>query len=187
MSRQAAHLRSASPADASAIAEVYIESWRSSYRGLIPEPVLDGMNALKQTSDWWGVLCRSEPGRGAVAAVDDAGRVFGFASFGPARQGQAGDCGEVYTLYLLAARQGRGSGRRLLAAAARRLRAAGFRSLAVWALADNPACAFYEHLGGVAGERRPITNGGTGLHEVCYLWPELGPLTGHLLAAEEAP
>jgi GNAT superfamily N-acetyltransferase len=122
-----------------------------------------------------------------VVAADGAGGVFGFASFGPARRGQAGACGEVYTLYLLAAQQGRGSGRRLLAAAAQRLQAAGFSSLAVWVLSDNLACAFYERLGGVAAERRSITLGGAELHETCYLWPELGPLTGRLLAAGEAP
>ncbi len=166
-------LRTASPADASAIAKVYIDSWGTTYRGLIPAPVLDGMRVLKQTMDWWAVLCRSEPGRGAVVAQDSGGGVFGFISFGVARQLQKDNCGEVYTLYLLASRQGRGIGSRLLAVAARRMAASGFRSLAIWALSDNPACAFYERLGGTVVDRRTVTLGGAKLEETCYLWPEI--------------
>ncbi len=166
-------LRKASPADASAIANFYVESWGTTYRGLIPAPVLDGMRVLKQTLDWWTTLCHCQPGRGAVVAEDGAGEVFGFASFGAARQRQEPSCGEIYTLYLLADRQGRGIGSRLLLLAAQRMAASGYRSLAVWALSDNPACAFYERLGGVVADRRTITLGGVRLQGTCYLWPEL--------------
>jgi len=44
----------------------------------------------------------------------------------------------------------REAGRALLAETARRMYALGRRSLSLWVLDGNPACGFYEHLGGKA-------------------------------------
>jgi ribosomal protein S18 acetylase RimI-like enzyme len=41
-----------------------------------------------------------------------------------------------------------GAGRQLMVELARRMKQAGCRSLGLWVLEGNPACGFYEHLGG---------------------------------------
>ncbi len=168
----AAALRRASPADASAIAHVYVSSWRTTYKGLIPGQVLAALDELKQTSYWWNVLCESKGGYGAVVA-EGRSRVIGFSAFGPAREEGFSRRGEIYTLYLLDAYQRRGIGRRLLSASADDMAAAGFTSMCVWVLARNPARDFYEHLGGVELSARDIGVGGRRLEEIRYLWPDL--------------
>lgn len=165
-------LRRATPADASAVAHVYVSSWRSTYKGLIPGQVLAAMNEVKQTGYWWNALCDSKQGCGAVVAEGQT-RVIGFSAFGPAREDGFTGRGEIYTLYLLDAYQRCGLGRRLLAASAERMKQTGFSSMCVWVLARNPARAFYEHLGGVELSTRDIGVGGRRLEEVCYLWPDL--------------
>lgn len=165
-------LRRATPADASAIAHVYVSSWRTTYKGLIPKQVLAALNELKQTGYWWKALCDSKPGCDAVVAEGESG-VFGFSAFGPARESGFTGRGEIYTLYLLDAYQRCGIGRRLLSASADGMTAGGFTSMCVWVLARNPAREFYEHLGGVELATRDIGVGGRSLEEVCFLWPDL--------------
>jgi GNAT superfamily N-acetyltransferase len=172
--RDAIALRRATPADASAIARVYVRSWRTTYRGLIPRGVLAGLDELRQTGYWWAALCETRPGYDAVVAESPATGVVGFSAFGPARDDGPAGRGEIYTLYLLAPHQGRGIGRLLLGWSATRLRDGGFTSMCVWVLADNPARRFYERLGGVELASREIGVGGIRLAEVCYLWPRLG-------------
>ena len=165
-------LRRANPADASAIAHVYVSSWRTTYKGLIPRQVLAALDELKQTGYWWNALCESRRGCGAVVA-EGGSRVIGFSAFGPAREEGFSRRGEIYTLYLLDAYQRCGLGRRLLSASADDMAQAGFTSMCVWVLARNPAREFYEHLGGVELSSRDIGLGGRQLEEICYLWPDL--------------
>ena len=165
-------LRRASPADASAVAHVYVNSWRSTYKGLIPGQVLAALNEVKQTGYWWNALCDAKPGCGAMVAEGQS-RVIGFSAFGPARENGFSRRGEIYTLYLLDAYQRCGIGRRLLSASAEDMAAAGFSSMCVWVLAANPAREFYERLGGVELSTRDIGFAGRRLDEVCYLWPDL--------------
>ena len=55
-----------------------------------------------------------------------------------------------------------------------RLLADGFNSMLLWVLEDNqPACRFYESLGGGQVGRKTITIGGADLVEVSYGWREI--------------
>ena len=72
---------------------------------------------------------------------------------------------------------GRGVGRLLVSAVARRLLVDGFRSMLLWVLEDNhPARRFYESLGGGLVGRETITIGGTDLVEVSYGWTDIAGL-----------
>jgi hypothetical protein len=43
----------------------------------------------------------------------------------------------------------------------------------VWALEANPACRFYQRLGGVPVAAQTIDIGGQSLPEVAYGWPDI--------------
>jgi len=45
-------LRAAVPADARAIAEIHVASWRSAYRGLLPDSLLDAMSVDELEQRW---------------------------------------------------------------------------------------------------------------------------------------
>jgi ribosomal protein S18 acetylase RimI-like enzyme len=169
-------VRRAEIADASAIAGVYVDTWRSAYRGLLPDDFLDALDERAYEERWRRSLA-VETTRTYVAV---AGReVVGFASGGRERAGEDAFEGELYAIYVAEDEQRRGHGRRLVEATARGLAELGLRDMIVWVLRDNHAArVFYERLGGVYVRTQPITIGAALLQEVAYGWRELDPLLG---------
>ncbi|MFO0998683.1 MAG: GNAT family N-acetyltransferase [Alphaproteobacteria bacterium] len=162
-------IRRARAADADAIAEVYVATWRSAYPGMLPDHVLVGMSAPRQASYWQGAITRSD--QSVLVAEDEAGSIVGFAAAGPARPIVPRYRGEVFTLYVLQDHQGQGIGRSLLVGAFEALKGRGLAPVIVWVLAANPARFFYERLGGHRVAERIAPLGGAEHIEVAYAWP----------------
>ena len=169
-------IRRGTPDDAPAIASVRVDTWRSAYRGLVPDALLDGLDTTNITANWRRGLETIDPTRVAYVAEVD-GEVIGFATGGRARHARDGYPGEVYALYVRDAHQGKGIGRALLRASAAELVTRGLAPILIWTLFDNPASrGFYESLGGtVIGEKREPFEGHE-LHEVAYGWLDPAPL-----------
>jgi GNAT superfamily N-acetyltransferase len=167
-----AHIREARQEDASAIARVHVDSWRSTYRGIVPEGFLAEMS-YQDFEDRWGGWLRNvgEPRLAYRVAELPSGRIVGFATGGP-RHGPlyTGYAGELYTLYLLREHQRAGIGRRLMGSVARELAEGGTYSLLAWVLARNPSRSFYEAVGGELLGSQEIKIGGARLEEVAYGW-----------------
>jgi ribosomal protein S18 acetylase RimI-like enzyme len=164
-------VRPAGAEDAAAIARVHIDTWRTAYRGLLPD---DFLAALDQAGyeDRWRRTLTSAAGR--VYVAEDGRQIVGFASGGPERAGEDGYAGELYALYVLREAQGRRHGRRLVQAVAQGLREREILNMIVWVLRDNHnARHFYERLGGVYVRSQPITIGSALLQEVSYGWKSL--------------
>ena len=162
-------IRAAQPTDAAAIAHVHVDSWRTTYKGIVPDAYLATLSYEERTQQWRTVL--SQPTTSVVyVAEDDSGQVIGFASGGAERGGDPDYTGELYAIYLLHDVQQRGLGSQLTAAVVQKLLQDGLTSLLVWVLAANPACRFYESLGGQRLYDKLITIGGAPLVEVAYGW-----------------
>lgn len=166
-------IREALPGDAAGIARVQVDSWRTTYAGLVPAPFLEGLSYDRCEETWQRGLTRPNTQYVYVVAENSDGQVVGFANGGPERDGRADYQGELYTLYLLQDYQRQGLGRGLVAHAAQLLRRRGYRNLLVWVLAENPSRRFYEALGGVAAGEKPIDIGGAILVEVAYGWSDI--------------
>lgn len=164
-------VRDAVPADAAAIARVHVDTWRTAYAGILPDAFLAGLAYAASESNWSQAFTANRPDTCMVVAETAAGEVVGFAFGAPEREGNPVYRGEVFAIYVLAAYQRKGVGQRLLAGAARRLRAAGMASMLLWVLRDNHAARrFYAALGGEFVAEKAITIGGTDLMEVAYGW-----------------
>lgn len=166
-------VRRATPIDASALAHVYVASWRSTYGGLLPALVLRGMSEVRETLFWWTALCATRARTVTMVIHAPDGSVVGFVSAGPERAAGTPGRAEIYTLYLMEDFQRRGFGTRLLSGVAGALRGAGFTSLVVWVLEGNPARAFYERLGAERVAARTIRMAGQPVHEAAFAWPDL--------------
>ncbi len=167
-------VRPALPRHAPAIAEVYVESWRQAYRGIVPDAVLDGMSIRRESQRWHRHLSDMPPGCCAFVA-GERGAVIGFATMGPAR-GRPTEA-EVFTLYLRPSVQRRGVGRMLMAACAEQLQAEGFLEGQVEVLkANRSARRFYERLGGAPICEREVPVGKATLPVVRYHWSDLAAL-----------
>lgn len=165
------NVRPAQVADAAAIARVHVESWRSTYRGLLAEEFLDSLDTTTIAERWARLLGESSTGVYVATGGDD---VVGFASGGRERAGEDGYGGELYAIYVLREAQGQGHGRRLIEAVVGGLREVGLGDMIVWVLRDNASGrGFYERLGGTYVREQPITIGSTLLQEVSYGWRSL--------------
>lgn len=165
------NVRPAHVEDAAAIARVHVASWRSTYRGLLPDTYLDSLDEASYEGRWSRILAE---GSSRVYVASGGSDVVGFASGGRERAGEDGYEGELYAIYVLNEAQGRGHGRRLVEAVAGGLRELGLGDMIVWVLRDNArARAFYERLGGVYVREQPITIGSALLQEVSYGWRSL--------------
>lgn len=171
-------IREAQVADARAIAEIHVAVWQTTYRGIVPGDYLAALSVDDRERRWAAILDDTSGRYCAFVAEDDGngGRIVGFADGGPRREGDPAYAGELYAIYILDDHQGQGIGRRLASAVAERLHMLGMPSMLIWALAANPACRFYEALGGLLVERKPIEIGGATLEEVAYGWPDTRPL-----------
>ena len=166
-------VRRAELADAPAIASVEVASWRSTYRGIVPDEQLQGMSFAEHLSSWTRALSRRSSSTFVGTQRDT---VCAFASGGRDRTGNAIYRGELYVIYLLKEVQRQGLGRKLLSAVADDLARNGIESMRVWALERNPFCRFYASLGGVPAGRRRIAIGGRSLEIVAYGWPDTSEL-----------
>jgi GNAT superfamily N-acetyltransferase len=147
-------VRTATRADARAIAVVRIETWRVAYDGLIDPALLSRMDVDREAqarADRWSEYT-ADPRTGQFVAEVD-GAVVGWAATGPTRDDDGRDRvgrerGEVYAIYALPAHWSTGVGHTLMAACERALSAAGFREASLWMLEGNArAAAFYERHG----------------------------------------
>jgi ribosomal protein S18 acetylase RimI-like enzyme len=175
MGAQALAVREAMPADAQGIARVQVDTWRATYRGVVPAAYLDALSYERRARVWAGAI-RQDPARdfGVFVAEHPVAGVVGFASCGPERAGDPAFSGELYAVYVLPAYQRTGLGRRLVVSVATRLAAAGLGAMLAWVLAGNhPARAFYEALGGHPLRGREVEIGGVRLPEVGYGWTDV--------------
>jgi len=172
-----ATIRPARLEDAPGIAKVHVDSWRSSYKGLIDDEFLAALSYERRTEVWSQNIADLQNGRFLYIAETRPGEIVGFVSAGPETEGDLDYQGELYAIYLLQQVQGQGLGRKLVDMAMRKLGERGFSSMLLWVLKDNlPARKFYEAVGGEYPRERPIKIGRQVLIEVAYGWKNLPTL-----------
>ncbi len=166
-------LRMATLEDAEAIARIHVETWRSSYAGMLPHDLLVGMSLERQAAMWQRML---RGGETVIVADDPRYGVIGFGSYGPNRAARSDFTGEVYTLYLLPDFQGLGIGQGLLRALFGALAREGHETALIWVVANNPSRFFYKAMGGRPAARRDTNMGGQTVPEVAYGWENVHAL-----------
>jgi hypothetical protein len=169
-------VRRATPDDAEAIERIRVETWRATYRGLLPDGLIDGLRA---NPDGRRERLRAPQGDQFVFVAEEGGEVVGYALGGPERSGDAAHRGEVYAIYVLPAHQRRGLGRALIRESAREFAARGITSMLIWVLRENAiGRGFYERLGGRAVREKPLEEfpGAQDHIEIGYGWSDTSPL-----------
>ncbi len=167
-------IRLAQLENCAAIAHVHVESWRTTYKDIVPvehHPLYEQCLRL-----WQQVL--STPSREGVTlvAVNEQGQLVGFVDGSRARHSDPEYQAELNDIYLLEEVQGHGLGRRLVQALVEQLLQMGYQSMMLWVLTQNPACRFYEALGGVRIKTVSYAIGGASYEDVAYGWCDIGVL-----------
>jgi ribosomal protein S18 acetylase RimI-like enzyme len=164
-------IRPATDADVLAMAKVHIVSWRETYPGMLPEPMLARMSIANEAIRWQRMLDRPRAGTIAFVAEQD-GAIVGYGSCGAQRSQHLRDRGftaEIGELYVLRSAQRQCAGTGLMRGMAGALVERGHRAMSLCVLGENAdARRFYERLGGV-----PVAEKRAGLFEVAYGWSDL--------------
>ena len=168
-------IREAQPGDSRGIAVVQLDSWRTNFAGILPDQHLAQFTYDDREAKWRELLC--DLGKRLVyVAEDDNGEIAGFVYAGPEGSENPTYPSEIYAIHINRSFHRQGIGRRLIAVAAGRLREQGYPALLLWVLADNPARAFYERLGGrLVGEKTNDFDG-VDVVEVAYGWSDIAEL-----------
>jgi GNAT superfamily N-acetyltransferase len=161
--------RPARPDDTDAIGRIHVRTWRAAYAGMLPERMLDGMDATLQSAAWSRVFRPTAVTRLVVAERGD--ELLGFAAYGPHREDDLGtDAGELYAIYVAPEAWRSGAGHALMDAVVAGLRAAGWSRGVLRVLeANDRARRFYEHEGWTFDRvTEPYDADGTPVPEIRY-------------------
>jgi GNAT superfamily N-acetyltransferase len=165
-------VRSATIDDAASIAFVHVNSWKTTYTGIVADEVLNYLDVPSRTENWRDWLAKDI----VVFLAEDASGVFGFATGGPLREPIEPYDAELYSIYLLQSHHKLGAGKELTRKVATQLHHRRLNSLLVWVLEQNPAVFFYKHLGAIQVAQKSIDIGGFTLQELAFGWPTLDRL-----------
>ena len=118
---------------------VHCTSWQEAYRGIVCDRYLDTMTVEATTA-----RARQNPGNTLVAK--DGEKVVGFAVYGPSREEDLADAGEVVAIYVLSEYYDRKIGYRLMNEAVSRL--GEYDTIFLWVFEENErAIRFYHKYG----------------------------------------
>jgi ribosomal protein S18 acetylase RimI-like enzyme len=171
-------VRDAVPADAPVIAEIHERGWIQAYGHFITPEALAEKSAAKRIAYWQERI--ADPKATVLVGCDPAldNEVQGMVYGGPVLPHDItagsldGFDSELYILHCRQSVQGKGLGRLLTAALAKRFQAQGAKSLVLWAFKDNAFRGFYDRLGG-----RVVAEGwDEGQADVAYGWDDLKSL-----------
>jgi ribosomal protein S18 acetylase RimI-like enzyme len=149
-------VRPARVEDVAQMARVNVQCWQETYRGLMPDAVLDDPGFPAARERFWAAALTDEryrENRVAVAVRD--GELVGIAMSGPPMDVAATWARQLYVLYVYMADHGTGAGRALLEAVVD-----PDESAALWVAEPNPrAQAFYRKHGFVADGTAQVEDG----------------------------
>ena len=167
-------IREAKSTDLTGVAKVKIKTWRSTYKGLISEDILENLQ-IEEQAEKFGDLLSDEKTKFLIVAEDkdNNNEIIGFAAGGCQRDIEYQIDGEVFAVYILDEYQNKGLGKKLMDYSINKLKGMGLKSMLVWVLDENPYKRFYEKIGGKEGNKKTIEIGAGKNTVVSYLWEKI--------------
>ncbi len=127
--------------------EITVEAWQASFRGSVPDDVVEGQHTGPRGDFFRSHLPSGPPSHTAVAT--EGGTVIGYVHVGPSRDEDGKGLLEVWGLYVSPRHHRRGVGRTLMQHAIQWIESAGHSEMTLWTLSDvASARRFYEAMGG---------------------------------------
>ncbi len=166
-------IRNAQLSDAFKIAQIHIASWRSAYKGMVPDDYLDKLSVEKRKRGWEEIINGLDASGQCLIVAEDKGEIVSFISAGAARKYNLEFDGELYAIYSDPAYYGHGAGTILFEKCTDYLKQEGFSNFYCWVLEDNKiGRRFYERIGGeiVGNQKETVEIAGKKLQEVMYGW-----------------
>jgi ribosomal protein S18 acetylase RimI-like enzyme len=171
-------IREALANDILGVAKVRVDTWRATYKGILPDGFLESLSDQSVADRWRKSFWENRnPAVAAFVAENEQEEIVGIAMCGPEQNQDVVYQAEIYLLYVLPEYQNHGIGRQLVAACLQHLvHNLNARSLLIWVIAENPYRKFYESLGGKPVREKTQEIGGRLIREIGYGWEETDTL-----------
>ncbi len=141
-------IRKATEQDARGITEVNTYTWLTTYKGIIPDDILENrLKTMEERIIKTAKAIKNKQDDFYVALIDN--KIVGIMCYGKSRNKDYPDCGEIYAIYVLKEYQGYHIGTKLFLTGIKQLKNAGFNNMILNVLEGNPAIKFYEKFGGI--------------------------------------
>ncbi len=170
------NIRKATISDVSGLAKVHVDTWKTAYKGIISDNLLQNLSYKWSENLFLPLLNKQNDEATCFVAEHPAGHIIGFAIGGLERSKNPNYEGELWGIYVSTEHQRKGVGKLLVLAVVTKILGLHINSMLVWVLKDNPYRAFYESLGGKYVGEKPTQIGQEELVEVAYGWSDLNEL-----------
>ncbi|MGN7478149.1 GNAT family N-acetyltransferase [Solibacillus silvestris] len=161
-------IRKAEMEDAENIAKVHVDSWRTTYKGIIPQNFLDKLSYEQRTTLWENNM--ANPAGTVYVAETDENKIIGFVVGEKRDTNTEQGATDLSAIYLLEQWQGKGVGKLLLKQMMQTFKEQGFHKVYVDVLADNKAREFYKYYGAQYVKTIHIKFDGVTVDEEIYVW-----------------
>lgn len=143
-------IRKAIMSDAAGIAKVHVDTWLSTYRGIMPDEKLDSLNYDQCEKKWQRNIQNSFEGKEILLVAEEDEKIVGFCGGSEnddplTKESYASD---LRVLYILKEHQRKGIGKKLVSEYVSIIKELNYTSMIIWVLEDNSSKKFYEVLGG---------------------------------------
>jgi GNAT superfamily N-acetyltransferase len=168
------NIRLASIDDIEGIALVHVESWKTTYKGIISESFLTNLSIEGRIKNWKWTFNNLNQDEFIYVIEDNLNQIVGFINGGKSRESELDDyTAELYAIYLLQEVQGKGYGRQLFNILIEALKEKEYNKLMLWVLENNPSINFYKKLGGKYISKKGIQIGEDKLTEIALVWKQI--------------
>ncbi|MBK3494163.1 GNAT family N-acetyltransferase [Viridibacillus sp. YIM B01967] len=165
-------IRTATIQDAAGIAKVHVDSWKSTYKGIMKQTVLDNLTYSSREASWrQNIECK---GNIVFVAVNAEEQIIGFTSGCKTKEDEYPTYdADVTAIYLFEHEQGKGIGKAMLKRLLAEFKTMNYDSSIVKVLADNTSCRFYEAMGAEKIDSNPMLVAGDELELLTYGWEKI--------------
>ena len=161
-------IRRANIEDADGIAKVHVDSWKTTYKGIIPNNFLNGLSYEDRTELWKQNINKED--NYVIIAENEQGKIIGFADAWKRERNIEENTCDLTSIYLLEQYQGAGIGKALMKELFIHFKQMGYSKIFVDVLEDNKTKYFYEYYGAKFVKNVQIKIGGKVLNESIYEW-----------------
>lgn len=158
--------------DSERIAFINISTWRTTYRGIFPDEILDGMKEEKYIEKWNRIIFLQQENDDATTFVCEVdGHLVGYGC--GMKLGNEKYDSELTALYILKEFQRQHIGKELVQRIVHFLKDRGAQSMIIWMAKGNPAEHFYSKLGGKPLEHRIDEMAGSEYEDIGFVYDDL--------------
>ncbi|MFJ8099634.1 GNAT family N-acetyltransferase [Lysinibacillus sp. NPDC096212] len=172
-------IRKANIKDAQGIGKVHVDSWRTTYKGILPDDFLNNLSYEQRTELWKRNI--SDATNYVLVAENEQGEIIGFATGGTRKTNSVPNATDLTSIYLLEEYQGMGIGKQLLKEVFAYFKQKGYEKVFVEVLAENKTRDFYEYYGAQYVNNVEIKIGGKIVEELIYVWNDIDGVTNGAL------